>query len=957
MSRNNYFKFLCLLGVLQVFALHAFAQQELSSDEYYKLARIEGNQKGNYRKAANLCRKGLEIEPGDMDLRQYLGKCYLELKMYDSSRYELKKVVDKFPRNVDARHYLINVEYQTGRYSSAICYINELLEVTPYWKGLWLKKIAIYNEMGNKVESKRALTRLYSIFPEDSMVKRYYRDMISEEADKYAKTGDYKMTKDLYDRVLTVEPTDLKTIQKQVNLELKAGKKNTALELTEIGLSNYPYDPILIMKKIGLLQELRMFPEAIMYIEGLLKKYPSATLRNTLNELKLESARYYNNTDPYVLYQKVYASSPGNQEAFTFLLNNALSKGYYDDAQEYLSSALKRNPGSKDLLLKQMSLYEKLNKTTEANKTLEKLATKFPGDGDIREKYATLLLQQGKSFFQDQLYAQAEPIFQKLARTPGYSELANEYIFSIYAAQKNYPQALNQINSMISRYPSNEEYVVKKSSILEEMGRFDEAMEISNTLSQRNPGNERFKNIYVSQSVPFIKQLLENEKYDSALVIVEDVLSQDPKSMQAYEYGINANSAKGNLDGALSYCERGLSAFPEHKELSIKKAGLLSEKKDHFNAIQELEILKQRYPYNQKIKGSLAEAYFMQGKVLEKRNQPDSAFQHYVKSLENDPKDTFALYRIVNIEIESKAYEIAKFYTEAGLSQYPDNQPLLYKKGILHELLQNYDSAYHFIKLAEPAGGGNKEYLNYLDYLYAKRYKNQIGIQFTRSFFDSTQFKSAIAALEYTRFEKRNTYTYRFYYAARPVGTGVQNELEWFHKINPKLYTQANIAVANQFAFPKFRISGSVFKLLKSEYELEAGLRYVLQRNNIGLLSGIGGVSREWNDVWVNLRGFIMTDFSKMYSAVTLQSRYYLNYRNDYFMIIGSLGTPPEEKTLDFQLNTFLTYVTRMVGAGYQHKIKHRTTIGLQGNWFNFRVAENYNVNQYNIFITLMTLF
>lgn len=100
-----------------------------------------------------------------------------------------------------------------------------------------------------------------------------------------------------------------------------------------------------------------------------------------------------------------------------------------------------------------------------------------------------------------------------------------------------------------------------------------------------------------------------------------------------------------------------------------------------------------------------------------------------------------------------------------------------------------------------------------------------------------------------------------------------------------------------------------------------------------------------------------MTDFSKMYSAVTLQSRYYLNYRNDYFMIIGSLGTPPEEKTLDFQLNTFLTYVTRMVGAGYQHKIKHRTTIGLQGNWFNFRVAENYNVNQYNIFITLMTLF
>lgn len=953
---HPFLKTVILLLFMSSLSVHA-QDKDFDSGDYYKLAKVEGEKNKNYRKAAQLCLKGLELEQGDMDLRAYLGKCYLNLKMYDSARYVLKKVVDKFPRNVAARQYLVNVEYETGRYSSAICYINELLEVTPYWKGLWLKKIAIYNEMGNKVESKRALTRLYSIFPEDSMVKRYYRDMISEEADKYAKSGDYRTTKEMYDKVLSVAPTDLATIQKQVNLEIKAGKRNNALELAEIGLSNYPYDPILVMKKISLLQELRMFPEAILYIEGLLKKYPSATLRSTLSELKLESARYYNNTDPYVLYQKVYDANPGNEEAFTFLLNNSLSKGYYDDAQELLTSALKRNPGSKDLLLKQMGLYEKINKTREANNILEKLATKFPGDADIREKYATILLQQGKDYYQDQLYAQAEPVFQKLARTPGYSELANDYLFGIYAAQKNYPQALSQINSMIARSPRNEEYTVKKSAILEEMGRYDEAMEISNSLSQRNPGNARFKNIYVGQSIPFIKQLLENEKYDTALTVVDAVILQDPQALQAYQYGITASSAKGDLNLALDYCEKGLTAFPEHKELSIKKAGLYSDKKEHVNAIRELEILKTRYPYNEKIKGSLAESYFLHGKVLEKRNQPDSAFDHYVKSLENDPKDTFALYRIVNIEMESKAYEIAKYYLEKGLAQYPENQPLLYKKGVLNELLQNYDSAYYYIKLAEPTFGGNRTYDNYLDYLFSKRFKNQIGIQFTRAFFDSTQLKSAIAALEYTRFEKRNTWTARFYYAARPTGTGIQNELEWFHKLDAKTYTQANIAIGNAIAFPKFRLSGSLFRTIRPNTELEGGLRYVLQQNNKSLLSGVGGISKEWNDVWVNARLFVMSDFAKFYQALTLQSRYYLNYRNDYFMVIGSIGTPPEDKTLDFQINTFLTYVTRMVGAGYQHKIRHRTTLGIQGNWFNFRIKENYNINQYNLFVTILTLF
>lgn len=52
----------------------------------------------------------------------------------------------------------------------------------------------------------------------------------------------------------------------------------------------------------------------------------------------------------------------GNEEAFNYLLNNALSKGYYTDAEELIGKKLKRNPNDKNTLLKQLSLLELENK-------------------------------------------------------------------------------------------------------------------------------------------------------------------------------------------------------------------------------------------------------------------------------------------------------------------------------------------------------------------------------------------------------------------------------------------------------------------------------------------------------------------------------------------------------------------------------------------------------------------
>jgi YaiO family outer membrane protein len=365
--------------------------------------------------------------------------------------------------------------------------------------------------------------------------------------------------------------------------------------------------------------------------------------------------------------------------------------------------------------------------------------------------------------------------------------------------------------------------------------------------------------------------------------------------------------------------------------------------------------LTTQYPYNDKIKSSLGEELFATGKKYQRNKQNDSALAYFRSAYDLNPSDTFSLYRMISLRLAQKEYDSTSQLIEAGLNVFPDNNFLYYKKGELNEQLKDYDTAYHYIKLAESQYGNNFNYFNYLDYLKSKTYKNQAGVMFLRSFFDSTQLRSSIASFEYTRFQPLNTYIFRLNYAARPIGNGMQQEIEWLYKINTKLYTQATIAYANKYVFPKLRVSASVFNNLVYDWETEIGLRYALQRDNVSLTSLIGGVAKSWDDIWINFRGFVMTDFNKVYQTILFQSRYYFNYKNDFLFATASLGTPPEDRALEFQVNTFLNYTTRMVGAGYQHKIKHRTTILLQGNWYNFKIKQDYYVNQYNVFISLLT--
>jgi len=182
-SKNTLSSVILILILIFINIASLYSQEPITLDDRDEHAKIANNyfQKGEWEEGKKAIDAGLEKYPKDSDLKMLLGRYYYENKDYSKARYELLQALQYNKNNVNAKQILVNVEVASERYSSAICYINELLEINPYWKGLWRKKIDVYRLQGNHVEANRLLKRISQIYPEDNDIKKAYLYYIEQE--------------------------------------------------------------------------------------------------------------------------------------------------------------------------------------------------------------------------------------------------------------------------------------------------------------------------------------------------------------------------------------------------------------------------------------------------------------------------------------------------------------------------------------------------------------------------------------------------------------------------------------------------------------------------------------------------------------------------------------------------------------------------------------------------------
>lgn len=173
--------FVLFIFIVGAFALGAFNRKEIRTPDYYEVNTRSMFKNNQWEEGKRMLDEGMQYYSDASGLNELMGRYYYQYKRdYDKARYYLVRAVRENPENVTAKQMLVNVEEETENYSSAICYVNELLEINPYWQGLWRKKIGLYRKQNNHVEADRLLKRLHQIYPNDSVVTNEYAYNLEE---------------------------------------------------------------------------------------------------------------------------------------------------------------------------------------------------------------------------------------------------------------------------------------------------------------------------------------------------------------------------------------------------------------------------------------------------------------------------------------------------------------------------------------------------------------------------------------------------------------------------------------------------------------------------------------------------------------------------------------------------------------------------------------------------------
>jgi len=144
------------------------AQDNLSSDELFTLARSAAFDQKNYPLAIELSKKALSKSPGYADIRVFLGRLYTWSGQKDSARSSFEEVLRQQPDNEDAASAYTDLEYWNNNPAKALTICENGLKFHPRSKVLLLKKAKCLIELKKFHEANTVVDSLLKDDPKNT---------------------------------------------------------------------------------------------------------------------------------------------------------------------------------------------------------------------------------------------------------------------------------------------------------------------------------------------------------------------------------------------------------------------------------------------------------------------------------------------------------------------------------------------------------------------------------------------------------------------------------------------------------------------------------------------------------------------------------------------------------------------------------------------------------------------
>lgn len=934
-----------------------FQNKSIHLPDYYDTTVRAAFKRGNWEGGKRLLDEGLKHYPTVSVLNELAGRYYYHKQAYDDARYYLVKALRDDNSNVEAKQLIVNVEEETRNYSSAICYVNELLEIHPYWKGLWRRKITLYRKMKNDVEADRLLQRLCQIYPNDAQLKKDLNYRLEQRAAAERKAGDKTAAIESTRQLVSSNPKNEEYYLSLCNLLLQEGRRSEAIDVADRGVSNLPGSNRLIMKKAGILAEDSRYGEAVSFVERCMKQNHSAQLSSFFGELQADAARSAAKSDPYTLYGKVYERTK-SQESLDYLLNTAISRGYYDDALTYIAAERKRKGDTEDLLYKSYIVNRRMGNTQTASNMLNRLYLRNPNNKEVADELARERLNRAMEIMNNGGYGEALPMLEFVTKNATDSEVretAYSRIVTCNMELKRYADAEKALNEYEKLYPNATNAVLKHADILNRSGKTEAAL----ALLAKKYNNEQdaltqaqYVNAYEEIAVPYIKKLMNlgavSKAYQQSLQLMEIY----PRSEDALRYAINASAQLKRWNEHSRLVALGRERYPEENFYVAKQAALYTTGHKYSDA-QDL-LLPRVTEY-------IGDTLLVRANST---NSSDWAMALLDRHQTNDAME------VIN----------------TALKYDSDNRLLLYTKGLIFEAKHQYDSAYVYQKYYKPGYGEEASFLRHLDGLQAKNFRNGINFEYLQGRYGEQDVLTAVASLEYThKIDETDSYGIRFNYAGRegaaagtasdeqqPGGTGIQLVGEWTHKFDDLWSGTASVGLANKY-FPQIMASARLTRNFEHDWEgeIHASVRRIDSYDKTfrweytdsetsawvfdqwdhkhNLLLNLGaGASKTIDQWWLNGRLDLFNMKSKMYANLMVQSKYFvLNDGKSCIQAMASIGSSPEASMIDYAMPGTFSRLNTQVGLGGQYRIHRNVTLGVLGTWLTYYNQVNTRTGTY----------
>ena len=891
-------------------------------------------------------------------MNELMGQYFYNSRNYDKARFYLVRALRDDESNTNAREILAKVEEETGNYSSAICYVNEILAASPYNKEWWRRKIGLYRKQGNDIEADRLLMRLQQIFPEDDQVRNDILAMHEERFRKQRVEGDIQGQIESLRKLAEAYPRETEYTLSLSNLLLQSGRTTEAEQVLSAGVQATG-DPTLIEKRAGIMGEQGRYGEAINYLKYMQKVYHVASLQKTIDEMELAAAEYAMLNDPYTAMAKVYARQH-NREALTFLLNTSIARGYYDDALMYIKEAKGKGPGTEKLNYMEYTVHKRLGNRKAALGVLMNMFATNPDNLDVRDELSAMRYEDAIALMNFQQYQDAIPMLQFVENYAVDREMrkgAMLRLFNCYYETKQYTFAQRELDKLRDDY-NYDNYYSQSASLLNSEGRIREALDLLAKAHAETTDPTRAQLLayqYEEIAQPYIKSMIRRGMLRAADQEVKAALQVCPTSNDFLHQAITVSDLLGSKDDYARTVSAGRSSYPEDPFFVVKEAGLKADKGDYTGALRMIRPQLNVFMGDSTLTGAYA--------------------QHSIALATGQRK--------------AKDYRQAIATLDSALVFRPKDDELLYNKGLVYEANHQYDSAYVYLRHYKPTLMDFQEHKRNLEEVRNQGYRNELVFMYQRARPGSedvvknpgSQYVlTANAMASYTAKREKNTFTFSVNYAGREGaseesmdktdmesgGTGIMPGIDWIHHSPTSPWTYSLGAAWGSKYFPRYTFRAQVARLVKENWhvDLHASVRnmktytrryswianpdknapedpdsiYVSTGYNgrYDMLYQAGvGVQRDL-DQWILMGtadAFLLKN--KIYFNGQVKAQFFPvdNSRSHVFAMVGA-GTAPQTELLDNSMPAGFSKLNTFVGAGLMWFLNRHVAAAVSGTWY-----------------------